>query len=161
MEIGHQAAKEFLELFVRMLRFGGGDHSLNATHDTLGENAVAGTKHFRVNGGENVLGAEEHLLVQLFARSHAGELDLDVGAYCEAGEPDQIGCDIDDANGLTHVEQENLAASPEGASLKHQLYGFRYGHEVPLHLGVCHGDRATGADLTKESGCLLYTSPSP
>src|SRR2546423_10016519 len=133
-----------------MFRLGGGDHCLDASHHTLRQYPVASAKNFRMVGGENILGAEEHLFIELFAGPHSSEPDFDIGSDREAGESDQIGGDIDNSNGLTHVEEENFASATESASLEHQLNGLRDCHEVALHLrvGDCYGP--TGAYLTQE-----------
>src|SRR5438270_11939148 len=82
--------------------------------------------------GENILGAEKHLLVKFIAGSHPRKSDLDVSSHGEAGESDQVGGDIHDANGLAHVEKKDLTATTESAGLQYKLYGFGDGHEVAL-----------------------------
>src|SRR5436309_821804 len=101
--------------------------------------------------GENVLGAEEHLLVELLAGADTAKLDLDVGADAETRQADQVSGDVDDTNRLSHVEKKNLAAAAEGACLEDELDCFRDGHEVALHLGMGHRYGPTAADLPQES----------
>src|SRR6185312_13319758 len=97
-----------------------------------------------------VLLVKEHLLVQLLARPDPGELNVDVLAWLEAAESDEIGGQVDDPDRLAHVQHEDLAAKPERASLQDQLHRFRDRHEVAAHLGV--GDRYGPAStyLTEE-----------
>src|SRR6185437_16131011 len=93
---------------------------------------------------------KEHLLVQLLARPDAGELNVDVLAWLEAAEPDEIRGQVDDLDRLAHVQHEDLAAKSERARLEDQLYRLRDRHEVAAHLGV--GDRYGPAStyLTEE-----------
>src|SRR5438105_14409419 len=151
MKIGHEAAQKLLQLFIRVLGFGRGDHRLDAAHHAVGQNAVTCAEHLGVIGSQNVLGAEEHLLVQFFTGSHARELDLDVGADREAGQPDQIGGDVDNPNRLAHVEEKHLTAATEGPSLEDQLDRFRNCHEIALHLRMGDGHWTARADLPQKS----------
>ncbi len=59
---------------------------------------------------------------------------------------------IADADGLTHVEHEDIAAVGHGAGLNHELRRLRNGHEVADHLGMGHGHRAARFDLLVEQG---------
>ncbi|EKD98121.1 MAG: hypothetical protein ACD_23C00573G0001 [uncultured bacterium] len=100
--------------------------------------------------------ANKQFLVEFFARAQAGELDGDVGirvlhvTYCQARQRHHAPCQVHDADGLAHVEQEQVAAFGHGASLQHQLRGFRDGHEVAGHFRVRDRYRATSGDLTPE-----------
>src|SRR6185437_10133919 len=83
-----------------------------------------------------VLLVKEHLLVQLLARPDASELNVDVLAWLEAAESDEIRGQVDDLDRLAHVQHEDLAAESECAGLKDELHRFRNRHEVAAHLGV-------------------------
>src|SRR6266550_8118809 len=98
-----------------MLGFGRLNESLDASHDSFRKNAVPRTKNLGVVGVNYVLRAEEHLFVELLSRPHPGEAYLDVYADGQAGQPDEIGRDVNDPNRLSHVEQEDLAAAAERA----------------------------------------------
>ena len=114
------------------------------------QRAVLGPQHLGVIGRERALRVEEQLLVQLLARARAGEADLDVAAHLEAGQPDEIGGEIEDPDRLAHVEHEHLAALADRAGLQHELHRLRDGHEVAAHLGVGDRHRAAALDLPQE-----------
>ena len=67
-------------------------------------------------------------------------------------ELDHACCQVGNAHGLTHVEDENLAAMALRASLQYQLAGFRNQHEVANDIGVCHRYRSSVLDLLLEQG---------
>ena len=103
-----------------------------------------------MNGRKNILGSEEHFLVKLFAGTHTSELDFDIGSDFQSRQTNEIGGDVDDPDLLAHVEDEHFSTSSKSTRLKHQLNGFRDGHEVTAHFRMRDGHRATGANLTKE-----------
>src|SRR5689334_4673072 len=117
MEVWHQRSEQSPQLVIPMLFLGGSNYGFDSAHHTVGENPVPRAKDFRVISRQHVLGAEEHLLVELLARTHAREFDLNVGADGQTGEANQIGGDVDDADRLAHVEQKYFAAAPERACL--------------------------------------------
>src|SRR5207249_30190 len=70
-----------------------------------------------LRGGDLLLGGHQ-LLVQLLARAEADEADRDVLVGLEAREPDHLPGEVEDAHGLPHVEDEDLAAPAEGGGLQ-------------------------------------------
>src|SRR5438128_12315228 len=103
MEVGHEVAQYLFQLLVWMLCLSGANEGLDSMHDAFGENSVAGTQYFGMVCRYNVLRAKEHLLVKFFAGAHASEFDLDVTTDSETGKPDQIRCDVYNADRLAHV----------------------------------------------------------
>jgi hypothetical protein len=93
-------------------------------------------------------GADE-VLVQLLPLAQPREHDLDV---VPAAHLDEMPGDVVDAHGLTHVQNQDLARSPDGAGLNHQLAGLGDGHEVSGRVLVRDGDRAATAYLLGEQG---------
>ena len=93
--------------------------------------------------------------MQPLARANAGERDLNVASRLEAAEPDDAFGEIDDSNGLAHVEQIDghiATVRPErvGRGGDDQVAGFADGHEIAHHVGMRDGDRAAGLDLRLE-----------
>ena len=104
----------------------------------------------RVAGRLDGLGLVVELLVQALAGTGADDLDLDVLARPQSREADHLPRELDDADGLAHLEHEDLAVVGHRAGLEHEAHGFGDRHEVTRHLGVGHGDRTALDDLTEE-----------
>ena len=157
--IGDAAAEEGTEGVVVGLRGGRAGELFDLADGPVGQEAGAGAEDFGVVGGDDVLAGEEHLLVELLARPHPGELDLDVGPDLEAGEADEVRGQVDDFDRLPHVQDEDFAAPPQGARLEDELDRLRDGHEEAAHFGV--GDRygAARANLAHEG--RDDTAPAP
>src|SRR4051794_17932016 len=85
---------------------------------------------------------EEHL-VQLLSRSEAGIHNLNPAT--------RHGCEtvreVSNADWFTHVEDEGLTTSADGAGLDDELNGLLYGHEVSGHIGIGHRQRPAGVEL--------------
>ena len=90
----------------------------------------------------------EDLLVELLTVAEAGVLDCHV---LGAAQLDHAPCKVDDADGLAHVEDEDLAALALRAGLKDKLAGLWDQHEVPYDVGISDGHRAAGLDLAVEN----------
>ncbi len=58
--------------------------------------------------------------------------------------------EVADADGLTHVQHEHLAAGGHGRGLQHELNSLADGHEVAGHVGVGEGHRPTLLNLADE-----------
>ena len=66
---------------------------------------------------------------------------MGISSSAEAGQADEVFGQVDDVDGLAHVQDEDFAASSHGGGLHDQLAGFGDGHEVALHFGVGYGYR--------------------
>ncbi len=122
------------------------------------ERAILGAQHLRMRGWYSILGIEEELLVELFARPCPGKHDVDV-THLEPRKADEIVREIDDLDWLTHVQHEDLAALADGTRLQHQLHRLGDGHEVTPHLGMRDRDRAAVLDLPQKGG--HHAPPAP
>ncbi len=85
--------------------------------------ADAGDFDLLVVGGAGVLSVVEELLVELLAGAKPGYLDLNLLTGGEAGHLDHLLGEVVDADGLAHVENENLASVAHGAGLEDELTG--------------------------------------
>jgi len=90
------------------------------------------------------------LLEEFFAWSEAGDLDLDVLTNLQPGKANHVGRQIDDADRLSHVQEQDFTCVADGAGLDDKPGGFGNGHEVALHSFVGDGDRSAGGDLLAE-----------
>nr|AAN05164.1 RB143 [Ruegeria sp. PR1b] len=103
--------------------------------------------------GGGQLTRERQLLFQLFPWAQANDLDRDIAlgvalvAHRIASTLDHLTGQVEDRDGLAHIQHENLAAARLGPGLKHQLHRLADGHEVAFDAGVGDGDRAATADL--------------
>ncbi len=99
-----------------------------------------------------LVGGAQHL-VELLPGPHADDLDGDVDPDLVAGQPDHPLGQVEDADGLAHLQHEDLAA-PVGQHrrLEHQLHRLLDAHEEPGHPGVGDRDRAAAGDLAGERG---------
>ena len=68
-------------------------------------------------------------------------------AHRHAGQLHHAPGQIDDADRLAHIENEDLASTGHGTGLQHQLGGLGDGHEIAGDIGVGHGQRAPGRQL--------------
>src|SRR5665213_567730 len=102
-------------------RFGCGDETLDPAHESLRYSSLFRPEELGVVGRKSVLLVEEHLFVELFARSDPGELELDVLAGFVTAKSDEVGRKVDDLDGLTHIQYEDLAAESECARLEDEL----------------------------------------
>ena len=100
-------------------------------------------------GGLGLLGVVEDFLVEFLALTETGELYLDVGGVAEGYHT--LG-EIDDLDGLAHIEDEDLSAVAHGACLKDELAGLGDEHEVADDIGMGDGDGAAFLDLLTEQG---------
>ena len=139
-----------------------GDEVFHQAHDLLFGGALARGKDQLLYGGLEVAGVRagahggdfdlgvvgflvvlvfvEQLLVELFAGAQAGMDDFDVLAGGQAGHLDHAAGEVDDFDGLAHVEDVDLAAFAHGAGFEHELAGLGDGHEKAAHFGVGDGD---------------------
>ena len=104
-----------------------------------------------MRGGQGLLVVGQQFLEEFFARAQAGEGDGDVG-FGVARQAHHGAGQVDDADGLAHVQDEGLAAASHEAGLQHELGGLGDGHEVAGDVGVGDGDGAAVGDLLAELG---------
>src|SRR4026208_1584916 len=70
----------------------------------------------------------------------------------ESGEPDKIFGEIENANRLTHVENESLATIFHRCGLEDEIDRLGDGHEEAIHVGMRDGDRPAIRNLPFEDG---------
>jgi hypothetical protein len=122
----------------------------SALLDQALEKRELGLEPVRVDGGPRdqldlgVLARRHHLavpdelLVELLARRRADELDRDLASRLLAREPDHLLGEVDDPDGLAHVEDVDLAAIADRARLHDERGSLGNGHEEARHLGMRH-----------------------
>src|SRR5512139_762432 len=77
------------------------------------------------------IAVNQQFLVELFAGAKADLPDLDIARgvarlpYRKAGQLDHVAGELEDADGLPHVEHEHLPSARHGARLDDELGGFR------------------------------------
>src|SRR5207302_2620233 len=96
------------------------------------------------------LGLAPEILVELLARPGADELDRNLGVGLLAREPNHLLRQLEDLDGLAHVEHEHLATTADRARLDHERDRFRDRHEEARHLRVRDGHGAALRDLAPE-----------
>ena len=109
-------------------------------------------------GGAFAVAADEKLLDQFLSRAKPDLLDGDfaLGVVVvrdrQTRKLDHQPRQIEDPNGLPHVEQQHLAVVGESAGLDDQLRGFGNGHEVTSRLAVSDRHWTADGDLLAEAG---------
>ena len=96
--------------------------------------ALLARRIFGMRGRFGGLVVSPQVLVELLARPYADELDRDVPIRLLPGEPDHVVREVDDLDGLAHVEDEDVAALADRPGLDDELHGLRDRHEVALHV---------------------------
>src|SRR5262249_4476713 len=81
-------------------------------------------------GLADALARRTELLRELLTGAQAGEADVDVLVGSVAREPDHVDREIEHAHGLTHVEEEDLAAPAADAGMEDEMDRLRNQHEV-------------------------------
>ena len=76
---------------------------------------------------------------EFFAGSNSGELDIDIVGLLESREFDHVSGEVEDLDGLSHFEDEDISGFPDRTGLEYELYGFGDGHEEPFHIAVSDG----------------------
>jgi hypothetical protein len=107
---------------------------------------------FLVSGWNRVFKECAELFVELFARAHASELNLDIFIRPEPRQQNQVLSKVHDLDRLAHVKDTNLAAFSYCRGLQYKLAGFGNGHKEATHLGMRHGDGSAGRNLLLENG---------
>ena len=103
----------------------------------------------RMDGGLGLLGIIEDLLIELLAITQAGELDLDVLGTREVY---HTLCEVGDAYGLAHVEDEDFTTLAHRASLEDELACFGDEHKEADDVWMGDGDGTSLAYLLTEDG---------
>lgn len=103
-----------------------------------------------VFGGNSVFRESAQLFIEFFTGANAGELDPDVFVRFESGQKNEIPRQVNDLDGLAHVQDADLATLADSRGLEDELTGLRDGHEEAAHVGMRDGDRAPGEDLLFE-----------
>jgi hypothetical protein len=84
MEVGNQSLEKLPNFILGPPLIRSAHQRIDSLDRALSEKAVASTENLGVIRGQNILGREEHFLVQLLAGANAGEFDLDIGANLES-----------------------------------------------------------------------------
>ena len=84
---------------------------------------------------------------QLFPRSQTGHFDFNILPQHQAGQANHFLRQVHNLHRLAHIQHKDFAALSHTPSFDYQLAGFRYGHEVPLHLFVGHRQRTALGQL--------------
>ena len=102
----------------------------------------------RVMPALGALSAAGEGFVEFLSGAKAGVVDVDVAA----GGGDHLLGNVIDFDGLSHVQDEDLAVVSDESGLQDEVAGLGDGHEVAGGLGVGDGDWAAVADLVAEGG---------
>lgn len=117
--------------------------------EVVGEGAAG--EDFFVGCVVDVFVVEGEFFEEFFAGADTG---VDDGHFLfgHAGQADHIAGQVGDFDGLTHVEDEEVAGALEAGGLEDELGGFGDGHEIAGHVGVGDGDGSAVFDLFAEDG---------
>ena len=108
-----------------------------------------GAENLRARRSLHLLGGVEQLLVELLSRPETGDFDR-VAIRIPAGQPHQIPSQVEDPNGLAHVQHEEVRAATKGGSIEDQPRGFWDCHEESCHFRVRHGEGLSVLQLLPE-----------
>lgn len=126
-----------------------GEHAVDVVAGSAGELPDA---DLGVGGWAGLFVVAGQLFVEFFTGADAGEFDGDVEVGAQATAEDHLAGEVEDADGLAHVKDEDFASEADGAGEHDELGGFGDSHEEALHVGVGDGDWAAGVDLLLEDG---------
>ena len=107
--------------------------------------ADSGYAYLLVERGLCVLVGGKEFLVEFLAGTKASVLDLDILGTAEQNHA--LG-KVGNADGLAHVEHEDLAAFAHDACLENEFTGLGDEHEVANDVGIGDGDGTAFLDLT-------------
>ena len=119
-------------------------------HFDQSEFPAAGTVDLLVNLGGPILARVEKLLRQFLAGADSREDDVNVVGVFEARKKDHVPGQIEDFDGLSHVENEDVSRIADCAGLQDQLDRLGDGHEKAFHLRMRDGDRPARLNLSPE-----------
>ena len=114
--------------------------------------AHLGYLDFGIVGRDGVLFIAEDFLVELLARTETGVLYLDVFAYLVTCQLDHAGGEVDDFDGVAHVEDEDFIAIAQGGGFHDETTCLGDGHEETDDIGVGDGDWSAFLYLMLEAG---------
>lgn len=101
--------------------------------------------------GHGVLLCGEDFLVEFLSWAQAGVFDGDVLPRAQACQGDHAPRKVGDANGLAHVEHEDLVSGGHRGGLHHEAACLGDGHEEAGDVGVRNGNRASALYLLAEA----------
>ena len=113
---------------------------------------------FMKRGHHLFIGIDEFLL-KLFSRPDSGKFNFDILVRDISGKLDHSFGEVDNFDGLAHLQQKDIAAAAKGGGLQNQLGGFGNEHEKPFHIGMGDRDRSAFADLLFEQGDHTAVAP--
>src|SRR3546814_18762354 len=96
--------------------------------------------------------ADKKFLEQLLAGAKANFMNFDVPIGIlvvpdrQPRKLDHVSGEVPNANGVTHIQQENLAPFRRGARLDHKLCGLRNEHEIASHVPMGNSDGSAFGD---------------
>ena len=96
-----------------------------------------------------LLGVVQDFLVEFFSVAQAGVLYFAV--LCSA-KVDHALCEVCNADGLSHVEDEDFSAFAHCSCFEHKFACFWYEHEIANDVGMCDSDGTSFCDLFFEEG---------
>src|ERR1700736_2133126 len=99
-----------------------------------------------MRGWPDVLAFQFEFFEHLFSGAQANEVDLDVAVRFEAGETDQVAHQVENADGLTHIQNKDFSALAHARRLQYQLHRLGNGHEVTPGIRMRDRHRTTGGD---------------
>ena len=104
--------------------------------------------------GTALLGREQDF-VEPLAGADAGKDDIDVAPRLKPAQSDHAFGEIDDFDGLSHIEHIDRRVRARRAERMacrrdHQITGFADGHEIAHHVRMGDGNRSAGLDLRLE-----------
>src|SRR5690606_36892800 len=105
-----------------------------------------------VVGGHGVLALTEEFFEEFFAVAEAGEDDVDVLAGFESGEKNHLLREVEYADGLSHVEEEDLAAVAHDRGFEDELTRLGNGHKVARDFRMGDGNWTALIDLFLKNG---------
>src|SRR5438132_843746 len=99
------------------------------------------------------------LLVQFFSWPYAGVDDGNIDFWTKTAHSNHFPNQVVDPNSFAHFEHEDIAPVRKASRLDDQASCLRNVHEVASHIRVCHCDRATKIDLSRECGDDTAAAP--
>ena len=87
----------------------------------------------------HIFAFDGQFLEELFTGPGTCINDFNIFFRPETAEGDKLSGQVLYSYRLAHIEHENLPTFSHGGRLQNKLAGFRYGHKVPLHVGMRHG----------------------
>src|SRR5579872_5897410 len=108
-------------------------------------------KEPRVARGRETFAQRKNLFEELLSGTDASLHDPDIAVGRQTRQRDERLRQVQDVDGLTHVEHQYLAVASNGHGLQYERHRFGNGHEVALHVTVRDRDWPAVLDLLLEN----------